>query len=77
MHYGSSDTLFRVLAFCAFRGLVALAYCRRDELGPRHPKLALKFRGNCISASSNSQQVLGMTEAVALAISAAFVSAWN
>ena len=47
------------------------------SLGLRCPKLALKVRGNCISASSNRQQVLGMTEAVASAISAAFVSAWN
>lgn len=74
MHYGSGDILFRVLAFGAFRGLVALADCRGDELGPRKSKLGLTLRGNCISAR---QQVLRMTEAVALPISAAFVSAWS
>lgn len=34
MHYGSSDILFRVLAFGVFRGLAAFAVCRGDELGP-------------------------------------------
>lgn len=77
MHYGSNGILFRVLAFGAFRGLVALADCRGHELGPPTSQARASVQGNCIFASSNRQQVLGMTEAVALAISAAFVSAWN